>query len=119
MAQTIQSNEARPDGRANVRRRFSRAFKIRILQELDAARDAGLSAGDILRREGIFSSQVSLWRTLQRKGLLEPQSRGPGRPKVEVRAEYVRKLEAKYRRLQREHEQFKLIMEAQKKLHRS
>ena len=50
------------------RRQFSAAYKLRILQETDAC-DAG-QVGAILRREGLYSSHLSLWRRQRQAGLL-------------------------------------------------
>ena len=42
------------------RRRFSAAYKRRILEEVDRARPGEI--GLILRREGIYSSHLAVWR---------------------------------------------------------
>jgi transposase-like protein len=42
------------------RRRFTEAFKRRILDEVDRARSGEI--GLILRREGLYSSQLADWR---------------------------------------------------------
>ena len=42
------------------RRRFSAAYKRRILDEVDRARPGEI--GLILRREGIYSSHLAVWR---------------------------------------------------------
>ena len=43
------------------RRTFSAAYKKKILAEVDAATGSG-SIGEILRREGIYSSTLTSWR---------------------------------------------------------
>ena len=43
------------------RRRFGREFKLKILKELEACKMPG-GRGLILRREGLFSSQISQWK---------------------------------------------------------
>ena len=46
-----------------VRRQFSPEYKLRILQEIDKRRDEGKGVvGEILRREGLYASQVASWR---------------------------------------------------------
>ncbi len=65
-------------GRA-VRRRFSAAYKQRILTEVDAAGGTGES-GRILRREGLYSSQIAAWRKSRadaERAALRPKKRGP------------------------------------------
>ncbi len=48
-----------------VRRRFSAAYKQRILVEVEAAAGTG-AIGRILRREGLYSSQLTSWRQARR-----------------------------------------------------
>ena len=43
------------------RRSFSAAYKKKILAEVDAAAGTG-GIGEILRREGIYSSTLTSWR---------------------------------------------------------
>lgn len=62
-----------------VRRTFSAAYKRRILAEVDAATEAG-EVGRILRREGLYSSHITVWRrgrTLADEAALSPKKRGP------------------------------------------
>ena len=61
-----------------TRRRFTAAYKVAILNELDRATTPG-SKGAILRREGLYSSHVTDWRRLRALGGLEAlgRSRGP------------------------------------------
>ncbi len=61
-----------------TRRRFSAAYKLAILDELDHASAPG-STGAILRREGLYSSHITEWRRLRALGGLEAlgRSRGP------------------------------------------
>jgi transposase len=59
-------------------RRFSAAYKQRILAEADRCTQAG-EVGALLRREGLYSSHLSRWRQqLQAAQLarLQPQKRG-------------------------------------------
>jgi transposase len=61
-----------------TRRRFTAAYKVAILDELDHASAPG-STGAILRREGLYSSHITAWRRLRALGGLEAlgRSRGP------------------------------------------
>src|SRR5688572_29977084 len=62
------------------RRTRTAAEKLRILQEYDAAPVGSPERGAVLRREGIYTSQISKWRKLRDRGLLgplAPQRRGP------------------------------------------
>ena len=61
-----------------TRRRFSAAYKLAILDELDHASAPG-AKGAIIRREGLYSSHITEWRRLRALGGLEAlgRSRGP------------------------------------------
>lgn len=59
------------------RRRFTAAYKVRILREADACEPGQLGA--LLRREGLYSSYLTHWRGQRDRGLLAalaPQRRG-------------------------------------------
>lgn len=61
------------------RRRFSGAYKLRIVQEADGCSKPG-ELGTLLRREGLYSSHLVQWRRLRDQGQLEalaPKRRGP------------------------------------------
>lgn len=95
------------------RRRFGAAYKARILEEIE--RSPGHS-GAILRREGLYSSQLSKWREQRRKGTLKALSnkRGPkGKSAAEIENEKLRRENA---RLVRELEKAQILIGAQKKL---
>ena len=65
------------------RRRFPAAYKLRIVQEADAAAEFG-QVGALLRREGLYSSQLAIWRRLRDAGALsalgQPRGRKPPDP---------------------------------------
>jgi len=62
----------------STRRRFTAAYKVTILDELDRATAPG-AKGAIIRREGLYSSHITEWRRLRALGGLEAlgRSRGP------------------------------------------
>src|SRR3972149_3496587 len=60
------------------RRRFEAAYKLRILAEADRCAAAG-QLGELLRREGLYSSHLTSWRKQRDAGALEalaPKQRG-------------------------------------------
>jgi transposase-like protein len=71
-------------GGPKPRRTFSPAEKLSHLDAYDEACQSGLG-GAYLRREGLYSSQVTEWRKLRDGGLLEGKPAGAkvGRPNVE------------------------------------
>ena len=101
------------------RRTRSAAEKLRILQEYDAAPVGSPQRGALLRREGIYTSQISKWRKLRDRGLLgalAPQRRGPKaapRDPVLDELEHLRKENA---RLQTRLTRAEAIIDVQKKV---
>jgi transposase len=73
-----------------TRRRFSAAYKLAILAGLDQASAPG-AKGAIIRRESLYSSQITEWRRLRALGGLEAlgRARGP-RPAHPLLAENER-----------------------------
>jgi len=68
------------------RRRFSAEYKLRIVQEADACSRSG-EVGELLRREGLYSSLLTEWRRARDSGALEalaPRRRGPARQSPEL-----------------------------------
>ena len=78
-----------------IRRRFTTDYKLRILREAEACGYGGIGA--ILRREGLYSGQLSTWRKQQEAGL-SPQKRGRKAAKDPLAREKER-LEKENRRL--------------------
>ena len=54
-----------------VRRRFTVEYKAKILAEADACTEPGM-LGELLRREGLYSSHLSTWRRRRDEGALGP-----------------------------------------------
>jgi hypothetical protein len=62
-----------------ARQSYSAKYKLKVLAELDAA-GSKAERGEIMRREGLYSSLVSAWRDQRDKGALEAMTarrRGP------------------------------------------
>src|SRR5512142_1640767 len=57
------------------RRKFSAAYKRRIVAEAAACQEPG-GIGALLRREGLYSSHLTTWRRQMAKGTLSDQPRG-------------------------------------------
>ena len=96
------------------RRQFSTAYKQRILEEADRCTELG-QIGALLRREGLYSSHLSTWRS-QREHALAAQRRGR-KPSAQFGpAERIAELERDNERLHQQLEQAQAIIEVQKKL---
>ena len=52
------------------RRRFSAAYKRRILEQVERCSEPG-EIGALLRREGLYSSHLSKWRAQREQGVVE------------------------------------------------
>jgi transposase len=100
------------------RRKFTAAYRLRILEETDRCQNPG-EIGQLLRREGLYSSHLSSWRKARRQGslaALAPKKRGV---KAKVRNPLepkVRQLEAKVARLEAELEKAHTILDVQEKV---
>ena len=100
------------------RRQFTAAYRLRILEEADGCTTSG-EIGQLLRREGLYSSHLSNWRKAQREGslaALAPKKRG-ARPKARNPLEpKVRELESKVDRLEKELHKAYTILDVQEKV---
>jgi transposase-like protein len=101
------------------RRRFEPEYKLRILQEVDANREKRGAIGEILRREGLYASQVAVWKRELEAQLAEgikARKRGPKPdPSIPLKKENER-LNKQNARLKDELRRARLMMEAQKKI---
>ena len=60
------------------RRRFTAAYKLRILEEVEGSTDTG-GVGRILRREGLHSSHLANWRKARVESSMDGLERKRGR----------------------------------------
>jgi transposase len=82
----VTAGPARP-GHA-VRRVFTSAYKLRIIQEHDGLTEHG-AKGALLRREGLYQSSINKWRIARDRGLLvsgAADARKNGAPRPESAA---------------------------------
>jgi transposase-like protein len=100
------------------RRQFTAAYRLRILEEADRCTTSG-EIGQLLRREGLYSSHLSNWRKAQREGslaALAPKKRG-ARPKARNPLEpKLQQLEAENARLKAELHKAHTILDVQEKV---
>lgn len=100
------------------RRRFTAEYKARILREADACEGPG-SVGALLRREGLYSSHLTYWRTEAKRGALlglSAKKRGPPPKIVDPRDRQLVEQQREITRLTRRVEQAEAIIEVQKKV---
>ncbi len=101
--------------RTKGRRRFSAAEKQRILRAADACRHGELGA--LLRKEGIYHSQLADWRSQRAtsgSSGLNPKRSGPA-PKLDAKDREILALSNKNRKLERELVIVNGLVELQKK----
>ena len=101
-----------------TRRRYSAEYKLRILREADASTRGG-EIGALLRREGLYSSNLTAWRKQREKGELEGLSqkrRGPLPKEKNPLADKVKVLERESARLRARAERAEGLVELQKKV---
>jgi transposase-like protein len=100
------------------RRRFTGEYKLKVLREADRCKQAG-EIGGLLRREGLYWSNLTNWRRQREKGELaglKGKSRGPKGGEKNPLADRVRELERENLRLKRRAERAEGIVELQKKV---
>ena len=100
------------------RRRFTLEYKRKILQEADSCRLPG-ELGALLRREGLYSSNLAAWRAARARGELVgavPKRRGPKAAVPHPDAKRILQLERDNRRLQARAERAEALVDLQKKV---
>jgi len=94
------------------RRRFTSEYKLAILREADGLTHAG-EIGALLRREGLYSSHLSVWRRLREQGALEALCRPRGRTKAELLETENAELRRRLLRTEAELEKARRVIEVQ------
>lgn len=101
-----------------TRRRFTAAYKLHIVEAADRCTAPG-ETGALLRKEGLYSSHLTLWRRQRDEGALKklaPKKRGRKAAPVDPSARRVAELERENERLRHKLEQATTIIEVQKKV---
>ena len=100
------------------RRSFTAQDKLRILAETDRAAETG-GIGAILRREGLYSSNLTDWRRQRDAGAiggLSPAKRGPKAAEPNPLAAELVRLQQDHARLTRRLTRAEAIIDIQKKV---
>jgi len=100
-----------------TRRRFSAAFKAKVVAQAERCTQLG-EIGALLRREGLFASQLANWRKLADKGkmdALNDNKRGTKKRK-DIKDLEIEKLKAENLKLARKLNQAEIIIDLQKKM---
>jgi transposase-like protein len=100
------------------RRKYTAAYKLRILKEYDSCTVPG-EIGTLLRREGIYHSNINTWIRQRDEGALHgltPKKRGRKPKQVNPLAREVARLERENKKLSKKLKQAEIIIDVQKKI---
>jgi transposase-like protein len=100
------------------RRTFTAEYKKRIIEEADACSENG-AIGALLRREGLFSSHLTVWRRQREEATvagLAPRKRGRKAKVVDALATRVAELERDKQKLEQRLRMAETIIDVQKKV---
>lgn len=107
-----------PEVPAQPRRRtFTAEYKLNILRQADACKEPG-QLGALLRREGLYHSNLITWRRQREEGTLKalsPKKRGRKAQPPNPLASRVAELERENRKLKKAMKKAETIIEIQKK----
>ena len=100
------------------RRTYTAEYKRRILKEADACATPG-AVGALLRREGLYSSHLVMWRRARGRGelaALVPKKRGRKPTPVDARDRRIAELERQLAEMSGRAERAEALVDAQKNL---
>ena len=93
---------------SSPRRSYSTEYKLRILSAYEAC-DNALARGELLRKEGLYSSRISTWRKQRDLGRL-------GKSKTNRHQKIIGQLRAENHQLKKKLRQADALIELQKKV---
>ncbi len=94
------------------RRRFTAEYKLRILREIEVCSAPG-EVGELLRREGLYSSLLSEWRKQREAGSLKALDRKRGRKPADPRDAQIAGLRRRAERAEGELSKARRVIEVQ------
>jgi transposase-like protein len=94
------------------RRSFSAEYKAKILAEADACSRPG-EVGELLRREGLYSSHLVAWRKQRKDGALRELGRPRGRKPADKRDQEIAALTRRAERAEAELVKARRVIEIQ------
>ena len=100
------------------RRTYTAEYKRRILKEADASATPG-AVGALLRREGLYSSHLAVWRRARGRGelaALTPNKRGRKPTPVDLRDRKLAELERQLAEMTGRAQRAEALVDAQKNL---
>jgi transposase len=94
------------------RRRFTAKYKLEILEQADACTRPG-EIGELLRREGLYTSHLTYWRKQRRDGALAELGKSRGRKPADRRDAEIAELRRRAERAEAELAKAKKVIEIQ------
>jgi transposase len=94
------------------RRRFTAEYKLRILRQADACTRPG-AVGELLRREGLYTSHLTYWRKQRKAGALKELGRPRGRKPADRRDAEIAGLRRRAERAEAELQKARKVIEIQ------
>ena len=94
------------------RRKFTAKYKLEILAKADACTRPG-EVGELLRREGLYTSHLTYWRKQVRDGALKELGRPRGRKPADHRDREIAELTRRAERAEAELAKAKRVIEIQ------
>lgn len=117
MSKVVKLGSGEVDLNRHQRRKYSTEYKLRVMAEVEASTLPGQVAA-ILRREGLYSSNLTRWREQREAGLLSALA--PVKPGPKARERHplegrVHELEKEKRALERKLKRAEWMLEISKK----
>jgi transposase len=99
------------------RRTWTSKLKLQVVTEVEQLRSNGADVGSYLRKQGLFSSTVSLWKRQRNEGLLgaETKARGP-KSKVTPEKLEIHRLQKELEKVTKKLQTAEKILDVQKKI---
>ncbi len=94
------------------RRRFSAEYKLEILERAEACTRPG-EIGELLRREGLYTSHLTAWRKQRKNGALKELAKPRGRKPADRRDREIAELRARAERAEAGLEKARKVIEIQ------
>ena len=94
------------------RRRFTAKYRLEILEKADACTRPG-EVGELLRREGLYTSHLTYWRKQRRDGALRELGQTRGRKPADRRDAEIAELRRRAERAEVELDKARRVIEIQ------
>ena len=94
------------------RRTFTAKYKLEILAKADACTRPG-EVGEVLRREGLYTSHLTYWRKQVRDGALKELGKSRGRKPADRREQQIAELTRRLERSEAELVKARKVIEIQ------